>query len=91
MNAQKPNQRIVRAFQLGLLGVFWIGAIGIILWIIRLIRLSLDLHDIPSASIGISLVAIPVFILLLGLANYVVLGLLWDESHEANPSTDDER
>ncbi len=91
MKAQRPNPRTVRAAQLGLLAVFWVSVIGIISWIVRLIQLSLELHDIPSASIGISLVAIPVFLLLLGLANYVFLGLLWDDSHEAHPSTDDER
>lgn len=91
MKSQNPNPRTVRAVQLGLLAVFWAGAIGIITWIVRLILLSLELHDIPSASVAISLVAIPVFLLLLVLANYVFLGLLWDGTKEPHPTTDDER
>ena len=75
MRNRVPNPRMVRAAQLGILALFWIFVMGIITWIIGLIRLSLQLRDIPSASIGISLVAIPVFLLLLGLVNYVFWGL----------------
>lgn len=71
-----PNPRAVRMVQLGILAGFWVFILGLIVWISRLILLSLELRDIPSASIGISLVAIPVFLLLLGLANYVFWGLL---------------
>lgn len=49
---------------------------GLIVWVIHLIRLSVRLQDVPNASIGISIVAIPVFMLLLGVFNYVFWGLL---------------
>lgn len=49
---------------------------GLIVWVIHLIRLSVHLHDVPNASIGISLVAIPVFLIMLGVFNYVYWGLL---------------
>lgn len=49
---------------------------GLIVWVAHLIRVSVALHDAPSASIGISLVAIPVFLLLLGVFNYLFWGLL---------------
>lgn len=75
MNERMPEAWKVRAIQLGILALFWVFVIGIIAWILRLIRLSLQLDDIPSASIGISLVAIPVFLLLLGVASYVVWGI----------------
>jgi hypothetical protein len=53
---------------------------GIITWIIHLIRTAWGLRDVPSASIGISLVAIPVFLTLLGVILYVFWGLLGDRS-----------
>ena len=82
MKDNSPNPRAVRAVQLGMLALFWAFVIGIISWIIGLIRISLQLRDIPSASIGISLVAIPVFLLLLGLATYVFWGILFDISED---------
>ncbi len=49
---------------------------GLVVWVAHLIRLSIRMHDTPNASIGISLVAIPVFVLLLGVFNYLFWGLL---------------
>lgn len=49
---------------------------GLVIWVVHLIRLSLRMHDVPNASVGISLVAIPVFLLLLGVFNYLYWGLL---------------
>jgi len=58
---------------------FTLAMTGIIVWIISLIRLSAKLHDVPSASIGISIVAIPLFLLLLGLFWYVFLGIMLNQ------------
>jgi hypothetical protein len=69
--------------QLGFLGFLWVVGLGIIVWILSLIRLSLQLKDLPSGSIGISLVAIPVFLLLLSLATYVFVGLIFDSPSES--------
>lgn len=70
--------RAVRAIQwaMALVAVLFIG--GIITWITHLIRTAWRLQDVPSASIGISLVAIPVFLVLLGVVLYVFFGLLGD-------------
>ena len=72
--------RTVRALQWGIATgtVLFIGAI--ILWITHLIRTAWRLGDVPSASIGISLVAIPVFLTVLGVGLYVFWGLLTDRS-----------
>ena len=72
--------RTVRALQWAMAGlaVLFIG--GIVTWIGHLIRTAWRLGDVPSASIGISLVAIPVFLTLLGVILYVVRGLLGDRS-----------
>ena len=70
--------RTVRAMQWAMpaVAVLFIG--GIITWIGHLIRTAWRLGDVPSASIGISLVAIPVFLTLLGVILYVFVGILGD-------------
>ena len=68
--------RTVRAIQWAMAGVAVLFIGGIITWITHLIRTAWRLGDVPSASIGISLVAIPVFLTLLGVILYVFVGLL---------------
>ena len=77
-NLRPVPDRTVRALQWAMAGaaVFFIG--GIVTWITHLIRTAWRLGDVPSASIGISLVAIPVFFTLLGVILYVIWGLLGD-------------
>lgn len=69
---RKPS---VVAAQFILLIGFWGMTIGVIGWIIHVIRLAWWLNDVPSASIAISLIAIPLFLILLGLVNYVFWGI----------------
>ena len=70
--------RTVRAIQWAMAGVAVLFIGGIITWITHLIRTAWRLGDVPSASIGISLVAIPVFLTLLGVILYVFVGILGD-------------
>ncbi len=70
--------RTVRAIQWAMAGVAVLFIGGIITWIAHLIRTAWRLGDVPSASIGISIVAIPVFLTLLGVILYVVVGILGD-------------
>ena len=74
------SDRVVRTLQWAMAGaaVLFIG--GIVIWISHLIRTAWRLKDVPSASIGISLVAVPVFLTLLGVILYVFWGLLGDRS-----------
>ena len=51
---------------------------GIVTWIAHLIRTAWRLGDVPSASIGISLVSIPIFLTMLGVILYVFVGLRGD-------------
>jgi hypothetical protein len=76
--APAVSSRTVRAIQWAMAGaaVLFIG--GVVTWISHLIRTAWRLKDVPSASIGISLVAIPVFFTLLGVVLYVFWGLLGD-------------
>jgi hypothetical protein len=70
--------RLVRTLQWVWLAVAILLVGGIIAWIIHLIRTSWTLGDVPSASIGISIVAIPIFIVLMSVVLYVFLGLRAD-------------
>ena len=79
MSAEVPD-RIVRGIQWGMAAGFVLFIGGIITWILHLIRTAWRLGDVPSASIGISLVAIPVFLTVLGVGLYVFWGLLTDRS-----------
>jgi hypothetical protein len=70
-----PSNRLVRILQW-----IWVGGAmlligGYISWILHLIRAAWTLSDVPSASIGISLVAIPVFLVFSGVIVYVFWGL----------------
>ena len=72
--------RAVRTCQWALAGfsVLFVGSI--VAWITHLIRTAWRLSDVLSASIGISLVAIPVFLVLLGVMISVFWGLLRERS-----------
>lgn len=78
--APSAFDRRVRALQwaLALVPVLFIG--GIVSWIAHLIRTAWRLRDVPSASISISLVAIPVFLVLLSVILYTFIGLLRSRS-----------
>ncbi len=70
-----PSERLVRTLQWLWVGVAFLMVGGIITWIIHLILASWALGDVPSASIGISLVAIPIFLTMFGVVFYVFWGL----------------
>ena len=61
--------------QLVSLTLIWVMVTGIAFWIANLIDLSIDLKDAIGASIGISIVAIPIFFALAGLLTFVFIGL----------------
>lgn len=72
--SQKNNKSIFIA-QVISVSLIWVFVISISIWIINLISLSVELHDVPGASVGISIVAIPVFITLAGVLTFVFIGL----------------
>ena len=73
-NSYKSNKTIFIA-QVISVSLIWVFVISISVWILNLISLSLELDDVPGASVGISIVAIPVFITLAGVLTYVFIGL----------------
>ena len=72
---RSPSDWLVKKLQWVWLGCAILLVGGIIGWIIHLIRTAWALGDTPSASIGISIVAIPIFLVLLSVVLYVFWGL----------------
>lgn len=69
------NKKTIEWLQVVSISLIWVLFTGIAVWILNLIKESLRLHDAPDASVGISLVAIPVFFLLASVLTYVFIGL----------------
>jgi arginine exporter protein ArgO len=67
--------RWIYLLQVASVAVMWVFVLGISGWILHLNRLSHRLHDVPSATVAISIVAIPVFITGASVLTYVFVGL----------------
>jgi arginine exporter protein ArgO len=65
----------IYALQVASVAVMWVFVLGISGWILHLNRLSQRLNDVPSATVAISIVAIPVFITGASVLTYVFVGL----------------
>jgi len=63
------------ALQVGSVAAIWVFVLAISFWVVHLLRLSRRLHDVPSASFAISIVAIPVFLTGASVLTYVFFGL----------------
>jgi hypothetical protein len=75
-------------WQVVLLVTFYCFIFGIVIWILRLIWLSWQLRDVFSASIAISLIAMPLFLFLLGVYNYVFWGILLNRGKKGQGGED---
>jgi hypothetical protein len=74
-NLHSPSDHLIRKLQwIWMIGVILL-VLGIITWFIHLMRAALWLGDVPSAAIGIPLVAIPIFLALASVVFYVFWGL----------------
>lgn len=91
MNGQSNRtlEKIIFYAQVFSVSLIWVFVISISLWIINLIRLSIELRDMPGASVGISIVAIPVFITLAGVLTYVFIGLQKEKHNVFKTSKED--
>lgn len=79
---REPENPIVFRIQLMLLAGFTLFAFTVIGWVGRLIYISWALHDVFSASIGIALVAVPIFLFLLATFYYVFWGMYLGRDRE---------
>ncbi|MFQ5674359.1 MAG: hypothetical protein ACE5G1_00555 [bacterium] len=84
--SKKRINDVIFVAQIISLSLLWIFVISLSLWILHLLFLSIKLNDVPGASVGISLVAIPVFWTLVGVLTYVFWGL----RRNRIPANDDE-
>ncbi|HLG18463.1 MAG TPA: hypothetical protein VI895_01440 [Bdellovibrionota bacterium] len=69
------KKKILFFSQLVSLAGIWVFVLGISVWILHLIRMANKLHDAPTASVSISLVAIPVFLTGASVLTYVFVGI----------------
>ncbi len=76
------NKKTIEVLQIISISLIWLLFTGIAVWIVTLIRESLRLHDAPDASVGISIVAIPVFFTLASVLTYVFIGLRKDRKQD---------
>lgn len=78
-------EKLITFFQYFVPVSFTFAIFGLISWIISLIFLARKLDDVPSASIGISIVAIPVFLTMLAVMWYVFFGIMRNREGQADP------
>ncbi len=83
------QKKIIAAAQLVSFLLMWVFVIGITIWIINLIIISVDLHDVPGVSLGISIIAIPVFITLASILTYAYFGFKKKDNGELKNSSED--
>ena len=72
-DVKKPDYYFI--MQVISISLIWMLVAGISWWIIRLIVLSIELHDAPDLSVIISIVVIPIFVAIAGTLTYVFVGL----------------
>ena len=73
--SERVEQKVIFGLQVFSVAMIWVFCLGISTWIIHLLRLSRRLHDVPSATLGISIVMIPVFLTGASVLTYVFIGL----------------
>ncbi len=81
------REKLIFGAQILSILLIWIFVLGVAIWIINLISVSLDLHDAPGVSIGISIIAIPVFFTLAAILTYVFVGFHKKEHKLINNSS----
>jgi arginine exporter protein ArgO len=72
--SETSTPRWIFLLQIASVAMIWVFVLSISIWILHLIRLSQALHDVPSASVAISIVAIPVFLTGASVLTYVFVG-----------------
>ncbi len=85
----KRKRKTIFIAQVASLALIWVFVIAIAFWIINLLLRSIELRDALEATIGISIVAIPVFLTLAGVLTYVFIGLQKEERRLSAASSED--
>lgn len=82
------NEKSIYIAQVLSILLIWVFVIAIAIWIINLLLVSIELKDVPGASIGISIIAIPVFFILASVLTYVFIGLQKEEKKLSSSSSE---
>jgi arginine exporter protein ArgO len=75
MTKEHKTTKITFLFQIVSISLIWLFVFGITWWILRLLTISINLRDAIDASVGISILVIPIFITLASILTYVFIGL----------------
>ena len=65
----------IRILQFMCVAAMWVFVTSVTLWVLQLAYVSYTLKDAYTASVGISLVALPVFWTLAGVLSYTFFGI----------------
>ncbi len=90
-SSKSNRDKLIFGAQILSISLIWIFVLGVAIWIINLISVSLDLHDAPGVSIGISIIAIPVFFTLAAILTYVFVGFHKKEHKLINNSSGEKK
>jgi hypothetical protein len=83
------QKKIIAAAQLVSFLLMWFFVIAITIWIINLLTISVELNDVPGVSLGISIIAIPVFITLASILTYAYFGFKKKDNNNLKVSSED--
>ena len=83
------QKKIIATAQLVSFLLMWVFVIGITIWIINLITISVELNDVPGVSLGISIIAIPVFVTLASILTYAYFGFKKKDNNNLKVSSED--
>jgi hypothetical protein len=83
------QKKIIAAAQLVSFLLMWIFVIAITIWIINLLTISVELNDVPGVSLGISIIAIPVFVTLASILTYAYFGFKKKDNNNLKVSSED--
>lgn len=75
MTKKYKTTKAIYIFQILSISMIWMFVFGVTWWILRLLIISINLQDAIDASVGISILVIPIFITLAGILTYVFIGL----------------
>jgi membrane protein implicated in regulation of membrane protease activity len=83
------QKKIIAIAQLVSFLLMWIFVIAITIWIINLLTISVELNDVPGVSLGISIIAIPVFVTLASILTYAYFGFKKKDNNNLKVSSED--
>jgi hypothetical protein len=69
------SERLISLLQFATVGVMWVFSAAITLWVLQLASVAYALKDAFTASVGITLVALPVYWTLAAILTYTFFGL----------------